>query len=80
MGLITVQPEVGPEVVGGGLKFPGAHAQQPARLQQLVALYENYAKEKGIVPVAENWSPWQGDLKQLPRPAVAPLPTPAELP
>ncbi len=56
------------------------NAQQPARLQQLVALYENYAKEKGIVPVAENWSPWQGDLKQLPRPAVAPLPAPAELP
>ena len=50
------------------------NAEQPARLQQLIALYESYAKEKGIVPVAENWSPWQGDLEQLPRPAVAPLP------
>ena len=47
---------------------------QPQRLQQLIGLYEGYAKAKGIVPVAENWSPWQGFLKQLPRSAETPLP------
>ena len=33
---------------------------QPERLKKLIAIYENYAKEKGIVPVADNWSPWHG--------------------
>jgi arylsulfatase len=34
-------------------------ADQPERLQKMVAIYERYAKEKGIVPVAEDWSPWK---------------------
>jgi arylsulfatase len=33
-------------------------AAQPTRLKEMVAIYENYAREKGIVPVADNWSPW----------------------
>ena len=34
--------------------------QQPERLKEMVAIYEGYAKEKNIVPVADNWSPWHG--------------------
>jgi len=33
-------------------------AQQPARLQKLVSIYEAYAKKRGVVPVAEDWNPW----------------------
>ena len=32
----------------------------PERLQQLVTIYEQYAEDKGIVPVANNWNPWHG--------------------
>ena len=32
----------------------------PERLQQLVTIYEQYAENKGIVPVANNWNPWHG--------------------
>ena len=32
--------------------------QDPARLKQMVGQYDQYAKEKGIVPVADNWNPW----------------------
>ncbi len=53
------------------------NASQPQRLRQLLDLYMSYAKAKGIVPVADNWSPWQGYLKTLPRPAETPLPMPA---
>ena len=35
-------------------------ADQPERLQNMVAQFERYAKEKGLVPVADNWSPWHG--------------------
>lgn len=35
-------------------------AQHPERLENLVAIYERYAEEKGILPVAEDWSPWHG--------------------
>jgi arylsulfatase len=31
---------------------------QPERLQKMITNYERYAKEKGIVPVADDWSPW----------------------
>jgi arylsulfatase len=33
-------------------------ADQPERLQKMIDIYEGYAKEKGIVPVADDWSPW----------------------
>ncbi len=33
-------------------------AQHPERLQQLVSIYGVYAKERGVVPVAEDWNPW----------------------
>jgi len=33
-------------------------ADQPERLQKMIDIYERYAKEKGIVPVADDWSPW----------------------
>ena len=32
--------------------------QEPERLKQMVRQYDSYAKEKGIVPVADNWNPW----------------------
>lgn len=32
--------------------------KQPERLQKMIAIFERYAKEKGIVPVADDWSPW----------------------
>jgi len=43
-------------------------AGQPERLKRMVAIYERFAKEKGLVPVAENWSPWHGyvDLSKKP--------------
>ncbi len=50
------------------------NAVQPQRLQQLIGLYQAYASSKGIVPVDDHWSPWQGDLQQLPQPAETPLP------
>ncbi len=31
---------------------------QPERLKRMVAQYEIYASEKGIVPVADDWNPW----------------------
>jgi arylsulfatase len=34
-------------------------AEQPERLQKMIDIYEGYAKEKGIVPVADDWSPWK---------------------
>ena len=33
-------------------------ADQPERLRKMIDIYERYAKEKGIVPVADDWSPW----------------------
>jgi arylsulfatase len=33
-------------------------AEQPERLEKMIAIYEAYAEEKGIVPVADDWSPW----------------------
>lgn len=35
-------------------------AEDPKRFEQMIAIYEQYAKDKGIVPVADNWSPWHG--------------------
>ncbi|MEA5474054.1 sulfatase-like hydrolase/transferase [Synechococcus sp. CCY9201] len=52
------------------------NASEPGRLTRLIGLYESYAKAKGIGPVADHWSPWQGYLKELPKPALAPLPVP----
>ena len=34
-------------------------AAQPQRLQKMLAIYKRYAKEKGIVPVADDWNPWK---------------------
>ena len=36
---------------------------EPKRLSELVAIYEAYAAEKGIVPVRDDWSPWHGFTK-----------------
>ena len=46
-------------------------SEQPERLQQLVDLYRSWARAKGVLPVQENWSPWYGDLQQLPPPTDA---------
>ena len=35
-------------------------AAEPDRLKQMIATYDRYAKEKGIVPVADDWNPWHG--------------------
>jgi arylsulfatase len=35
-------------------------AAMPERLAALVAIYEAYAEEKGIVPVNDEWNPWHG--------------------
>ena len=32
--------------------------QEPELLQKLVATYDQYAKEKGIIPVTDDWSPF----------------------
>jgi arylsulfatase len=34
-------------------------AEQPERLQKMIDIFERYAKEKGIVPVADDWNPWE---------------------
>ena len=35
-------------------------ADQPERLRKMIATYKSYAKEKGLVPVADDWNPWEG--------------------
>ena len=35
-------------------------AEQPDRFRKMLDIYEAYAKEKGIVPVADDWNPWAG--------------------
>ena len=34
-------------------------ADQPERLRNMIDIYSRYAKEKGIVPVADDWNPWR---------------------
>ena len=41
---------------------------QPERLAAMVATYEQFAKAKGLIPVADNWSPWHGFLDENGRP------------
>ena len=41
-------------------------SEQPERLERMVALYEQYAKDKGLVPVADDWSPWHGFRDKTP--------------
>ncbi len=38
-------------------------ADKPETLKRLIQIYTQYAHDKGIVPVAENWNPWHGFLK-----------------
>ena len=33
-------------------------AEQPERLLKMIGIFERYAEEKGIVPVADDWNPW----------------------
>lgn len=39
-------------------------AETPERLEKMIAIYEQYARDKGIVPVADNWSPWHGFIDE----------------
>jgi len=32
--------------------------EMPERLERLITIYEQYAKDKGVVPVADDWNPW----------------------
>ena len=34
-------------------------AEQPERLRKMIVIFERYAEEKGLVPVADDWSPWE---------------------
>jgi arylsulfatase A-like enzyme len=34
-------------------------ADQPERLRKMIDIYKEYAKEKGVVPVADDWNPWE---------------------
>ena len=34
-------------------------ADQPERLRNMIGKFESYAKEKEIVPVADDWNPWK---------------------
>ena len=36
-----------------------ATGDAPARERALGAIFERYAKEKGVVPVADDWNPWE---------------------
>ena len=36
----------------------------PERMRRMVTIYEQYAKQKGIVPVDEDWNPWRGSDDQ----------------
>ena len=35
-------------------------SDKPEMLNRLISIYTQYANEKGVVPVAENWNPWHG--------------------
>jgi arylsulfatase len=39
-------------------------AEYPDQLEKMITIYEQYAKDKGIVPVADNWSPWHGFIDE----------------
>ena len=34
--------------------------KDPERLKNMISIYQQYAKDNGIVEVADNWSPWHG--------------------
>ena len=38
--------------------------KDPERLKRMIVIYERYAKDKGILPVADNWNPWHGFPKE----------------
>jgi arylsulfatase len=35
-------------------------SEQPERLRKMLDIYKEYAKEKGLVSVADDWNPWEG--------------------
>ena len=46
------------------VKDPGEttplEGKDPERLQKMIAIYKQYAKDNGIMEVADNWNPWTG--------------------
>ena len=42
--------------------------EQPERLAAMIAIYEKFAEEKGLIPVADNWSPWHGFVDEHGKP------------
>ena len=46
------------------VKDPGEttplEGKEPERLQKMITIYEQYAKDNGIMEVADNWNPWTG--------------------
>ena len=43
---------------------PPLETNNEEKLKELITIYEQYAEEKGIVPVAENWNPWHGSVDE----------------
>ena len=39
-------------------------SKEKRRLNDMIAIYEKFAKEKGLVPVKDNWNPWHGFLDE----------------
>ena len=35
-------------------------SEMPKRLENMIAIYDSYAKEKGVIEVEESWNPWYG--------------------
>ena len=35
-------------------------SEMPKRLEKMIAIYDSYAKEKGVIEVEESWNPWYG--------------------
>ncbi len=38
-------------------------AEEAGKLEELIAIYEQYANDQSLVPVAENWNPWHGFIE-----------------
>jgi arylsulfatase len=42
--------------------------QEPERLAAMIQTYEAFSKKTGLIPVADNWSPWHGFLDENGKP------------
>jgi arylsulfatase len=35
-------------------------SEMPKRLEKMIAIFDSYAKEKGVIEVEDSWNPWYG--------------------